>query len=114
MELCRPGEPVDLIPEPKNPADPNAVAIYSCRGVQLGYVTAERAPLVRSWLASGREVKSLFQGLSPTGAWIRVGIDGEEAQVEPSASTALPHIQARSERSTFDPDAFYPDPIYED
>lgn len=24
--LCVPGEPIELIPEPKNPADPNAIA----------------------------------------------------------------------------------------
>lgn len=42
--LCAPGEPIELVPEPRNPADPNAVAVFSIRGVQIGYLTAERAP----------------------------------------------------------------------
>lgn len=41
--LCVPGEPVHLVLEPKNPADPQAVAVFSGRGVQIGYLTAERA-----------------------------------------------------------------------
>ena len=44
--MCAPGDPVELRPEPKNPFDENAVAIFSDRGAQLGYVSAERAPLI--------------------------------------------------------------------
>ena len=39
---CDPGEPVELRPEPKNKADERAVAVWSARGVQMGYLTAER------------------------------------------------------------------------
>ncbi|KQO13297.1 hypothetical protein ASF09_03340 [Sphingomonas sp. Leaf242] len=44
--LCAPGDVVELRLEPKNPFDANAVAIFSDRGTQLGYVSAERAPLI--------------------------------------------------------------------
>lgn len=40
--LCTPGEPVELVPEPRNRHDENAVAVRSARGVQIGYLTAER------------------------------------------------------------------------
>ena len=42
IQLCAPGEPVDLVPEPKNPFDPSAIAIFSVRGIQIGYVSAEK------------------------------------------------------------------------
>lgn len=34
--LCAPGEPVELLPEPRHPADPNAIAVFSSRAVQIG------------------------------------------------------------------------------
>ncbi|MEG8024102.1 HIRAN domain-containing protein [Sphingomonas aurantiaca] len=43
--MCAPGDLVELRLEPTNPFDSNAVAIFSDRGTQLGYVSAEaRAP----------------------------------------------------------------------
>lgn len=77
--LCQAGEPLDLIPEPKNPADPQAVAVFSCRGVQIGYVRADRAQLIRSYLSRGRITDAIFQRASQAGAIIRIGLDGEVA-----------------------------------
>lgn len=74
--LCAPGEPVTLIPEPRNPADPNAVAAFSARGVQLGYLTAERAPWIGARLRGGEEVAAVFQGLSRDVAYVRVRFGG--------------------------------------
>ena len=34
IEICKPVEPVQLVREPKNPADPRAVAVFSTHGVQ--------------------------------------------------------------------------------
>ena len=43
-----PGRRLALVPEPENPHDPNAVAIWNEeRTLQLGYVPAEVAPEVR-------------------------------------------------------------------
>ncbi|MFV3517306.1 HIRAN domain-containing protein, partial [Mycobacterium tuberculosis] len=42
--MTLPGESVELVPEPKNKHDSNAIAVISPRGIQLGYVNAERAP----------------------------------------------------------------------
>ena len=77
IELCAPGEPVELRREPTNKADPRAVAVFSCRGVQLGYVTAERAALIGKIIAEGREVAAIFQGKTAFGAIVRVAFDGE-------------------------------------
>ncbi len=75
--LCVPGEPVELVPEPRNPVDPNAVAVLSARGVQIGYLTAERAPWVGAKMRNGTEVVAIFQSATPGGAAIRVGLDGD-------------------------------------
>ena len=40
------GDPVSLRPEPRNRHDPHAVAVFSSRDVQVGYLSAERAPLI--------------------------------------------------------------------
>lgn len=81
IELCAPGDPVDLVPEPKNPADANAIAVLSSRGTQLGYITAERAPWIGKAISSGREYSAIFQASAQFGAWIRLAFDGEQPQV---------------------------------
>jgi HIRAN domain len=56
-----PGEPVKLIPEPKNPYDRNAVAVWDTnRRAHVGYVPAELAPTI------GR----IFRGGQPFGATV--------------------------------------------
>jgi hypothetical protein len=77
IKLCKPGEAVELRPEPKNKADGNAVAVFSARGVQLGYLTAERAPWIGKLIREGRELQAVFQAEAQHGAWIRVAFDGE-------------------------------------
>lgn len=74
--LCTPGEAVALVPEPRNPADPNAVMVTSARGVQIGYLTADRAAWIGAMLRQGREVAAVFQQATPMGAAIRVAFDG--------------------------------------
>ena len=98
LNICRPGEPIELRPEPKNPKDENAVAVYSARGIQLGYITAERAPWIGGMLKQGREVRAIFQRQTGFGAWIRVAFDGE--------APMLPHPKAVDQDYDvyFDPD----------
>ena len=79
--LCDPGEPVDLRPEPKNPHDPRAVAVFSARGQQIGYLTAERCGRIGALIQSGREWRAVFQAATSFGAWIRIAFDGEEPVV---------------------------------
>lgn len=98
LSLCSPGDPVELRPEPKNKHDDNAVAVFSERGVQIGYLTAERAPWIGGKIRAGEAVVAIFQGLTETAAFIRVRFDGER----PTLPTPRPGADQ-------DPD-FYADP----
>lgn len=73
--MCTPGEAIELRPEPKNPADPRAIAVYSSRGVQIGYVPADYAQWIGGRLA---EIKAVFQRAEPYGAVIRITFDGSD------------------------------------
>lgn len=101
IELLAPGDPVELRPEPKNPADPNAIAVISAQGVQMGYLTAERAPWIGK-LMGEHEVIAVFQDRTRGGAIVRVSFDGSPPALPPP----LPAEQGEPE--------FYPDEIYPD
>lgn len=74
VELLQPGDPIELRPEPDNPADENAIAVYSIEGVQMGYLPAERAPYVGMMMGRG-EVTAIFQGQTQRGAFVRIAFD---------------------------------------
>ena len=74
--LCVSGGSVELVLGPRTAADSNAIAVFSARGVQIGYLTAERAPLVGGMLRAGREILAIFQKATATAAVIRIGLDG--------------------------------------
>lgn len=76
IEECMPGEHVELVPEPDNEADRHAIAVYSCRDIQIGYVSADRAPRIGQLLGS-TEAVAVFQRQAKFGAWIRIAFDGE-------------------------------------
>ncbi|MDO7841108.1 HIRAN domain-containing protein [Sphingomonas immobilis] len=105
IEACSPGDPIELRSEPKNPADPYAVAVFDAAGVQMGYLTAERAPWIGGMILDGREIAAVFQHSTSWGAVIRVAFDGEVPLLE-GLSTA-------ERRAPEEPD-FYPDEIYPD
>jgi hypothetical protein len=110
--LCAPGDLVELRFEPKNPHDENAIAIWSERGVQLGYVSAERAPLIGKRMKED-DVAAVFQAIHGDGAYIRIrfGI-GLPTLPEPVPNVPKP-VQPRpmrlAVRPVYDPHAFYPD-----
>lgn len=104
LEICRPGEPIELRPEPNNPHDEHAIAVFSCRGIQLGYLASERAVLIGTLRRQGHEASAIFQALEPKVGWIRVAFDGEE----PTLPTP------RSNEPAPGTDGFWPDPIYDD
>lgn len=83
LRLCRPGDPIELRPEPKNKRDPRAIAVFSERGIQIGYLTAERCGWIGSIIRSGRDVRAVFQGETDFGAWLRVTFDGQEPVLPP-------------------------------
>lgn len=114
-----PGEPVALVLEPKNKHDGNAIAVISPRGVQLGYVNAERAPYIGGRISRGEDVLAIFQGIEGESAFIRVRsafirvrFGGEAPTLPPlTGKPAAPARAARAARSAapHDPHAFYPD-----
>lgn len=75
IAMCVAGEPIHLVPEPKNPADPRAIAVYSARHIQIGYVRAERAQFIGTALSRGG-LLAIFQEPARWGATIRVHLDG--------------------------------------
>ncbi len=99
--LCAPGEPIELRPEPTNRADPNAIGVFSSRGIQIGYLTDERAPWIGSKLASGIDIRAVFQSKTDYGALIRANLEG--------ADPVLPH--PKSLRPEADESGFWPDYI---
>ena len=110
--LCAPGELVELRLEPTNPYDENAVTIWSARGVQLGYVSAERAPLIGKRMGQD-EVTVVFQAMHGNGAYIRIRFGGGLPTLPDPVPDVLkrpPPRQARpAQRPVYDPQAFYPD-----
>lgn len=90
LTQCSPGDPVELRLEPRNKHDENAVAVFSERGVQLGYLTAERAPWIGGKIRAGEPVVAIFQGLAETAAFIRARFDGERPTLPPQRPGADP------------------------
>lgn len=114
--ICEEGEAVQLVPEPKNPADPQAVAVFSARAVQIGYLRAERAPWIRGMMVQGRDIRAIFHDKRPWGATIRVNLDGEEPTLPPPAPPPEPRRQAGfAWEDGVDPDpGFWPDEMPSD
>jgi hypothetical protein len=108
--LCQAGEPVTLVPEPGNKKDRHAIAVYSVRDVQIGYVSAERAPRVGALMAS-HDAQAVFQRKADFGAWIRVSFDGEPPQL--TASMVVEPDEPELPVADPEPD-FYPDEIWPD
>lgn len=104
LRLCKPGEPVEVRPEPKNKRDPRAVAVFSARGVQIGYLSAERCGWIGSIIRSGREVRSVFQAETDFGAWIRVAFDGSNSILPPDRE-----VPPTEPESGWFPDEIWPD-----
>jgi len=84
LARCRPGEPVRLVRQPENPHDPAAVAIISARGVQLGYIPADRAVWIGSKIDRGYDVRAIVERVKGShlpgavlGLVIRINMEGD-------------------------------------
>ncbi|MCY1672136.1 HIRAN domain-containing protein [Novosphingobium sp. SL115] len=112
IALCRPGDPIELVPDPKNKADSSAVAVLSERGIQIGYVTAERCGRIGALIRSGHELRAVFQQAAPYGCVIRVAFDGELPVVDLAAQPIRPRpelAEGADPDFDFEPDADWPD-----
>ena len=102
--MTMPGEPVELRPEPRNRHDEHAVGVWSARGIQIGYLSAERAPWIGRRLRAGEEAVAVFQGLSGSTAAIRVRFGGGAPTLPSTSGRALPGTRADQD------DCFVSDP----
>jgi hypothetical protein len=102
--MTLPGEPVRLVPEPRNKHDRNAIAVIGPRGIQLGYLSAERAPYVGGRIARGEEMVALFQAVAGAFAYVRVRFGGG-APTLPAPDAPSPPRPAPAH----DPQDFFPD-----
>jgi hypothetical protein len=105
--LCEPGDPVALLPEPKNRYDEHAISVLSKNGVQMGYINSERAPYVGGLLRAGHALFPIFQERTPWGCVIRIGID-EPPSLPPRNPTPTP-AEGRDDVCGFEPDYVPPD-----
>jgi len=109
ITMCSPAELVQLVPEPTNPADEHAVAVFSARNIQIGYLRSVDAVFVASILRRGDTIRAVFQEATTWGALIRVSFDG--------SVPVLPERKAgeRQEPDAIDEDpGFYPDEEWPD
>lgn len=100
---CRPGDPVELKREPRNRHDPYAVAVFSERGIQIGYLTAERAPWIGGKIEAGEALVAIFQALGNAAATIRVRFGGDAPNL-PAAPHPIPATDADADDFQADPD----------
>ena len=89
LMLLSPGTAMALVPEPRNPVDRHAVAVFSPSGLQVGYLSAERAPWIGARIRAGDEVVALLQGVVGDAGYLRVRIGG--------GAPALPVARERAE-----------------
>jgi hypothetical protein len=108
--LCASGDLVELRHKPRNPYDENAVAVWSERGVQLGYVCAKRALLIGKRMKED-DATTVFQPMHGNGANIRIRFGGglpTLPDLVPDVPMPQPPRQMRpAQRPVYDPHAFY-------
>lgn len=107
--MTLPGDPVELLPEPKNKHDGNAIAVIGPSGVQLGYLNAERAPYIGGRLARGEDVMAIFQEVDGGSAYIRVRFGGGVPSLPPMGNFDPSAPRPPRRPKPLDPHAFYPD-----
>ncbi len=90
--LCKPGEEVTLLREPENRQDRNAIAVYSRRGAQIGYIVADRTILIHKAWGEAREVRAIFQEAITGGAAIRVAFDRDPVLPPPRPAVLVPAV----------------------
>lgn len=89
MAMCKRGEPVQLVREPKNPVDKHAIIVLSARGISLGYISFQRSGLVSGWLDAGETYEAQFQEPGRTAAIIRARFGGGRLVLPPEREDVI-------------------------
>ncbi|MDF2496082.1 HIRAN domain-containing protein [Sphingomonas sp.] len=100
LAMCVPGEPVHLVPEPTNKHDPAAVAVFSARGMQIGYLSSERCLWIGARIRAGEEHEAVFQDFGQHTATIRVRFGGGS----PTLPAPLPRVMGPVEEEWLNQD----------
>src|SRR5690606_16829346 len=58
IKRCSEGEPVQLVREPNNPYDRNAILVLSARGRGIGYISAEQCVWIAELIDKGRDCRA--------------------------------------------------------
>ena len=106
MTICVPGEPVVLVRETHNPVDATAVAVFSVRGIQIGYLSAERCGWIGARIAQGEDIRAAFHYASRGMAVIRISFSGTNPSLPPSPAAVVDSVG--------DDSGFFPDDIPDD
>lgn len=84
LRLLKVGEEIALLREPDNPHGRNAVAIYTARGIRVGYVGKERSTWIASKIDRDYPVRAIVQRVkgrdlpdATLGLVMRVNMEGE-------------------------------------
>ncbi|WP_097093741.1 HIRAN domain-containing protein [Novosphingobium sp. Chol11] len=114
IRMLNPGDEVSLVLEPSNKIDSSAVAVFSFRGLQIGYLSAERCGWIGAKIKQGQDVRAVFQVATKDGAIIRVHLDGGTPTLppplpEPTATEDELHPSRADPGSGFWPDYIPPD-----
>lgn len=88
LARCQPGDVVDLVREPENPHDRMAVAIFTRRGIRVGYLRRDRAVWIGSKLDRGYDVRAIVERVKGThlpdatlGLVVRVNMEGDDPEL---------------------------------
>ncbi|QTH22027.1 HIRAN domain-containing protein [Rhizorhabdus wittichii] len=101
LRRCARGERVALIREPTNEYDPAAVAIFSCRGIQLGYLAADHAGWIGSKIDRGYDVRAIVERVkgahlegATLGLVILINMEGDDPTLDGEASQPFDPAEA--------------------
>lgn len=108
ITFCDPGQSLELRPEPRNKHDEHAIAVFSARQFQIGYVASERAVFLGGLLREGHTLHAVFQEVAPWGAIARIGVDGPPTDLPPPRDR---RTQTSDEYSQVSSDDFFPDEL---
>lgn len=95
LARCEPGDLIELVREPDHPHDPRAVAVFSARGIRVGYLSRDRAVWIGSKIDRGYDVRAIVERVkgatlphSPLGLVMRLNMDGEAPELGPAGPSA--------------------------
>jgi hypothetical protein len=111
LMLTAPGDPIDLRFDSRNAHDENAIAVFSQSGIQVGHLSAERAPWIGKRMQS-EDFSAIFQALDGNVAYLRIRFGGGVPRLPlpaPLLAMPKPPRPPRAKLPVIDPDAFYPD-----